>query len=173
MKILDEGVTENTVLKLRMDRVTDLYHAFEGFQDELLTIDSRDEHVVEFEALENRYYILAGIVNNKLNSASVSLPSTSQLSDSVQNESVIAGTKKRRLKLPDAPLPTFDGQFEHWLSFKNAFQNVIDSQADLSDIDKLHYLQSALVGDAANKIKLFTITSVNYARAWEVCGVTK
>lgn len=57
---------------------------------------------------------------------------------------------------------------ENWLSFKNAFKNIIDSQSDLSDIDKLHYLKSALVGEAASKVNLFTIDGVNYAEAWDV-----
>ncbi|KYN12711.1 hypothetical protein ALC57_15114 [Trachymyrmex cornetzi] len=36
---------------------------------------------------------------------------------------------------------------------------IIGSQTDLSDVEKLHYLKSALIGDAANK---------NYAKAWKL-----
>ncbi|KYQ56574.1 hypothetical protein ALC60_04496 [Trachymyrmex zeteki] len=39
---------------------------------------------------------------------------------------------------------------------------------DLSDIEKLHYLKAALVDDAANKIKIFTLDGINYAKAWEL-----
>lgn len=45
---------------------------------------------------------------------------------------------------------------------------MIDSQTDLSDVDKLHYLKSALTGDAANKIKFLAIDGVNYSHAWEL-----
>lgn len=45
---------------------------------------------------------------------------------------------------------------------------MIDSQVDLSDVDKLHYLKSALIGEAANKVKIFTVDGVNYTKAWEV-----
>ncbi|EZA49532.1 hypothetical protein X777_12233, partial [Ooceraea biroi] len=72
------------------------------------------------------------------------------------------------LKLPEASLPTFDGQYENWLSFKNAFRNMIDTQSDLTEVDKLHYLRSALVGEAANKIRLFAVDGINYHKAWEV-----
>lgn len=41
------------------------------------------------------------------------------------------------MKLPEAPLPTFDGKYENWLTFKNAFTNMIGSRTDLSDVDKL------------------------------------
>jgi len=44
-------------------------------------------------------------------------------------------------------MPTFDGKYENWLSFKNAFHSMIGSQTDLSEIDKLHYLKSALIDD--------------------------
>jgi len=76
--------------------------------------------------------------------------------------------KKRRIKLPEASLPTFDGKYENWLSFKNAFQNMIGSQTDLSDIDKLHYLKSALIGEATSKIRIFAVDGVNYANAWDI-----
>jgi len=65
-------------------------------------------------------------------------------------------------------LPTFDSKFENWLSFKNAFHNLIDSYSDLSDIDKLYYFKSALKDEAANKIKIFAMDGINYAKAWEV-----
>jgi len=70
--------------------------------------------------------------------------------------------------LPEAPLPTFDGRFENWLTFKNAFNSMISSQTDLTDIDKLHYLKSTLIGEAGNKIKIFSIDGINYIKAWEL-----
>jgi len=42
---------------------------------------------------------------------------------------------------------------------------MIGSQADL---DKLHYLKSALMNKAANKIKIFTVDSMSYSTAWEI-----
>lgn len=45
---------------------------------------------------------------------------------------------------------------------------MIDSQTDLSDVDKLHYLKSSLIGEAANKVKIFTVNGINYSRAWEI-----
>lgn len=67
--------------------------------------------------------------------------------------------------MPEASLPTFDGKFKGWLLFKNTFRNMIDSQMDLSNIDKLHYLKSALIGEAASKIKIFIIDGINYSNA--------
>ncbi|XP_039315361.1 uncharacterized protein LOC105205344 [Solenopsis invicta] len=63
-------------------------------------------------------------------------------------------------------MPSFNGKFEEWLSFKNAFINLIGLQSDLSDLDKLHYLTTALKGEAANKIKIFANDKIDYATAW-------
>ena len=41
---------------------------------------------------------------------------------------------------------------------------MIDLRTDLSDIDKMHYLKSALVGEAANKIKIFEVDGINYSK---------
>ena len=80
----------------------------------------------------------------------------------------VGTNRKRRIKLPEAALPTFDGKYEAWLAFKNAFTSMIGSQTDLTDIDKLHYLKSALTGEAANKVKIFAIEGISYTRAWEL-----
>jgi len=37
----------------------------------------------------------------------------------------------------------------------------------LSNVDK-QYLKSALVGNAANKLKIFEIDGLNYTKAWEL-----
>jgi len=84
------------------------------------------------------------------------------------NSEIATVIKKRRIKLPEAPLSQFDGKYENWLSFKNAFNNMIGTQSDLSDIDKLHYLKAALVGDAANKTNILAVDGVNYTQAWEL-----
>ncbi|EZA62854.1 hypothetical protein X777_01171 [Ooceraea biroi] len=45
---------------------------------------------------------------------------------------------------------------------------MIDSQSDLSDIEKLQYLKSALTGEASNKIKILSIDGSNYSKAWDL-----
>lgn len=66
-------------------------------------------------------------------------------------------------------MPGFDGSFEKWLSFKNTFCNRIGSQTDLTDVDKLYYLSSALEKrDAASKISIFETDGLNYSKAWEL-----
>ncbi|XP_011702540.1 PREDICTED: uncharacterized protein LOC105458720, partial [Wasmannia auropunctata] len=157
VNLLDKGGLDNATLKLRIARLTVLYHAYEEHNDELALLDSSDGHQAEFTNIQERFYSLAGRIENILNAADLSTASTSGMSNEtrVTDGENVTPIAKRRVKLPQAPLPTFDGSYEGWLTFKNAFRDMIDSREDLSDIDKLHYLKSALNGEAANKIKIF------------------
>ena len=53
--ILDKGKLDNTTLKLRMSRVTELYHAFEDFNDELAVLDPNEGHQTEFATIQDRF----------------------------------------------------------------------------------------------------------------------
>ncbi|XP_018407388.1 PREDICTED: uncharacterized protein LOC108783339 [Cyphomyrmex costatus] len=166
--LLDKGELSNTSLKLRVSRITDLFNAFEEYNDELALVDPSDVHQDEFTQIQERFFAIATRVDDTLSAAGSTVSGLSSIdarSDNVDNST---RAKKRRMKLPDTPLPTFDGKVEKWLSFKNAFHNMIGSRDDLSDVDKLHYLKSSLNGEAANKTRIFEIDGINYSKAWEL-----
>lgn len=162
--LLDNNSIDKITLRLRSTRLTEIYQDVEKQNIELMTIDSRDTHTIEFDELQERYYALMTRVEESLQVANQSVSSIR--TTSVESRSDPSPSK--RMKLPDVKLPTFDGQYECWLTFKNAFRNMVDTRSELSDIDKLHYLKSALTGDAANKINIFSVDSVNYQKAWDV-----
>nr|XP_034174839.1 uncharacterized protein LOC117601764 [Osmia lignaria] len=74
----------------------------------------------------------------------------------------------RRSRLPEIPLPTFEGEYEKWQDFKSAFTSVIKDRAELTDVDRLHYLKGAVGGAAANLIQHLPPTEDAFARAWEL-----
>ncbi|XP_063989949.1 uncharacterized protein LOC135169143 [Diachasmimorpha longicaudata] len=80
--------------------------------------------------------------------------------------------KGQRLKLPQSTLPSFNGAYEKWLTFKGEFGSMIHDQDDVTDVDKLSYLRRALTGPAFDKIKMLPITAENYARAWKLLDAT-
>ncbi|XP_067213067.1 uncharacterized protein [Linepithema humile] len=170
VNILDKGNIDNVTLKLRMARLTELYHAFEEHHDELAVLDPNDAHETEFANFQDRFYVLAGRVENILNTAAQANTNNASTSNDVRvdDNASVGSVKLRRIKLPEAPLPIFDGKFESWLSFKNAFTSMIGSRSDLSKVDKLYYLKSSLSGDAANKIKIFSVDGASYSSAWEL-----
>ncbi|KAL0111278.1 hypothetical protein PUN28_012882 [Cardiocondyla obscurior] len=166
--LFEKGTADNTALKLRLNRLTVLYNAFEEYNDELAILDPDDVHQTEFSQIQERFYSLASKIENFLNTTGLANASTSSVSSGNPSDNSVPTANKRRMKLPDAPLPTFNGKYENWLSFKNAFHDRIGSQADLSDIDKLHYLKSALTDDAASKINVLSVDGINYAKAWSL-----
>lgn len=123
---------DQVALRLRWNRVTELYHAYEEFNDELLLLDSSDQHKEEFVNIQDRFYTIVGKVERILN-PSASPANTDATNNTIQtNNTAMAAPTKRRVKLPQASLPKFDGRLENWLSFKNSFCDMIDSQTDLS-----------------------------------------
>ncbi|XP_066595473.1 uncharacterized protein [Prorops nasuta] len=167
--LLDKNKLDHATLKLRIARLTSLFHAFEEMNDELVVLDPEGNHEEEATNVTERFYLVAGRIENILNSAdSVSGDSAVSVGATRNESRDEAIPPKRRIKLPEAPLPTFGGRYENWLTFKNAFNNLIGSRTELSEIDKLQYLKSSLVGEAANKLKILSIDGLNYTRAWEL-----
>ncbi|XP_018399584.1 PREDICTED: uncharacterized protein LOC108780531 [Cyphomyrmex costatus] len=161
------GHHDKAALKARMDRVTELFHAYEDYNDELLTLDSNENHKDEFANVQDRFYSLLIRVRTLTDSIQ-SVANTSMGIDAPSPVDTASTVVNHKMKLPKVSLPNFDGSYEKWLSFKNAFIAMIDSRTDLSDVEKLQYLQSAVTGEAANKIKILSIESANYSRAWEL-----
>ena len=117
-------------------------------------------------------YSLAGQIDELLNTAvsDNSVISKGTASDTSSPIDASAATvAKWRIKLLEASLSNFDGHYENWLSFKNAFVVMIDTRSELSEVEKLQYLQSALTGEQmANKIKILSIEGTNYRKAWDL-----
>lgn len=116
--LVNENKLDNTTLKLRIARLTVLYHAFEDYNDELILLDPDSSHNDEFVNIQEQFYSLAGNIESNFSSESSANSSVSVTSGETQRDDAKTLTKKRRIKLPEASLPTFDGQYENWLSLK-------------------------------------------------------
>lgn len=136
--LFDKGKLDETTLKLRMARLTDLQNAFEELNDELVMLEPNEGHEEEFTLIQDRFFQLAGRIEKHLNNANVSNTDVEAARDEnrVNQSTPVTINKRRRIKVPEAPLPTVDGKFEGWLSFKNAFRNLIDSQRDRSKLSE-------------------------------------
>jgi len=73
------------------------------------------------------------------------------------------------VKLSRLPIPTFDGDnICSFPGFWEAFCSLVDQNADMSDLDKLHYLRSALSGIALEAIQYLPLSSKSYGEAKEI-----
>lgn len=75
---------------------------------------------------------------------------------------------KQSVNLPKFDLPRFSGGLEDWLSFKQIFGTTIHENTQLSNLQKLQYLKTSVVGAANKLIKGFSITESSYKEAWEL-----
>jgi len=56
--LVDKGNVDKNTLKLCIAWLTDLYYAFEEYNDELAIADSNDAHHDEFQTTQERFYTL-------------------------------------------------------------------------------------------------------------------
>jgi len=63
--VLEKGKSEEVALKLRMKRLTELYHAFEDYNYELSVLDSDESHQNKFSNIQERFYTLAARIENR------------------------------------------------------------------------------------------------------------
>lgn len=83
-------------------------------------------------------------------------------------ENVVFSLNKANLKLKPIEIPTFSGEYKCWISFKNMFDSLIHNNADLSDLQKIHYLKTCLAGEAERLISQFDVTDQSYKPAYDL-----
>ncbi|XP_050546116.1 uncharacterized protein LOC126908247 [Daktulosphaira vitifoliae] len=76
------------------------------------------------------------------------------------------GTTACVSKLPDIPLPKFDGELKNWPDFRDRFKSLIHQRPSLTNVDKFYYLLSCLQGDPSEVLKGITVAEETYAIAW-------
>lgn len=159
---VNENQPDKNVIELRFKRVTDLLHAYEEIHDEWSVLKPTDERLNEFTEIQNDYYVTAGKVGEilKPTNTNARVANQNNAADTAPNDN------SRRLRLPVADLPKFNGDYEKWLPFKNTFAAMIDTRDDITDVEKFLLLKSNLVGDALTKISVLTASAENYKQAW-------
>ncbi|XP_055623458.1 uncharacterized protein LOC129766882 [Toxorhynchites rutilus septentrionalis] len=149
----------------RLDKIEAKFGEFEEIQDDIAELDEKDvyeedcnESYTEFEKL---YYGLRAALLEKL-------PRETEVPDLnntiVRNNHAVGA--HAGVRLPQISLPEFNGDYKGWLSFKSTFVSLIRESEDLNEVQKFHYLKSALKGEAAKLIESLALTNDNYAIAW-------
>lgn len=74
----------------------------------------------------------------------------------------------KRVKLLIIPLPSIDGRYDEWLTFRDTFCSIIHDNHNIDNIEKFHHLRAALKGEAAKVIMSLETTTDNYAICLEI-----
>uniref|UniRef100_A0A2S2NMQ9 Uncharacterized protein n=1 Tax=Schizaphis graminum TaxID=13262 RepID=A0A2S2NMQ9_SCHGA len=71
-----------------------------------------------------------------------------------------------QIRLPEIPLPTFDGRLQNWPDFRDRFSTLVDQKAHLTNIEKFYYLLGCLQPGPTDVVKGITVSDATYSLAW-------
>lgn len=158
-------------LRQRQAKFHECWHAFEDAQSEIEQIEGSDELTdnVERQAFEEKYFAVDTkfeelIIMRTTNRHSAGAARDGEAGrqhdrDGVQPPNV-------NIRLPRIDLPSFSGSYEDWRPFHEIFNSMIHQNGDLPTIQKMHYLQASLKGEAADVISSLELSAENYSEAW-------
>ncbi|XP_043475512.1 uncharacterized protein LOC122507066 [Leptopilina heterotoma] len=160
-------------LQLRYNSVFSYFSNIDELYNEIQLIDSETDHTLDKKTLQNSFFKLLASAQNHVTIITQREQTNSlhnhELNSNSENERLSnVSSHCRKLKLPQATLPTFSGKVEEWLSFKDTFITMIHRRDDITNVEKLQYLKSVLKDEALRKIQVFAITDENYDRAWKL-----
>lgn len=122
----------------------------ETFEAEMAASDEYDEQVIEYKVKLSEKIRELSIVDN-------------------QNISVNVDNRESNVvRLPKVYIRKFSGEFKDWLPFWKQFESLVDQNVNYDDIAKFNYLQSLLVGKAANLIGGIVASNESYVQAVEI-----
>lgn len=91
---------------------------------------------------------------------------TPQLAAEQSFSNVSASWAQTSNLLPKIKLPSFGGQYENWVSWRDLFKSLVHENPSLSNISKFHHLLGSLTGIAKSSISAIPVTEADYPRAW-------
>lgn len=138
-------------LRPRLIKLEQVWSGFGDIQTQIELMDETDAQSAERDSFENKYFAVVAQAEPYLHSTQFS----AQVSD-----------VQRNIVLPKIKLPEFSGAYDMWYNFYDTFKSLIHDDTKLSNIQKFHYLQAALKGEAAQIIHSLEISDANYDMAW-------
>lgn len=149
-------------LKARLSKLEECWGEFESVQEKIELMVEDVDHSIERDSFESQYFSLISNVQQHILDNSQTITNNSSTSASNPSSSHSCQSNNISVKLPTINLPTFSGKYEHWVSFFDTFNALIDKNENLSEVQKLHYLKASLVYDAAKVLSNLELTSTNY-----------
>lgn len=147
-------------LQSRLKELFENWEKFKDIQDEIEGICNNEQELnIQFSLrsqAEEYYYFSFTELQNKLDMFPLNQVPTNA-----------AANVNYDIRMPRVNIPTFNSEYEHWPAFSDHFIKLVHENNSLSKVQKLHYLKSNVSGEAANLIREFSITELNYDEAWK------
>lgn len=151
---------------IRIERLDGLWDKFEDTEDEIEALEDHEEGFSETrQEFQNLYFDLkASLVSKLPRAVTTNSPSPGPSSS---RHSVPPANQPMSVKLPEIKIPEFGGRPDEWIEFRDLFKSLVHTNPQIPAVQKLHYLRSAMKGEASRLISSFAITSDNYTLAWK------
>ncbi|XP_025192641.1 uncharacterized protein LOC112592702 [Melanaphis sacchari] len=146
-------------IQIRLDKLITHINAFDEIHNELLNCEEATDNIDEQLKFVDETCTLRADMEDL-----ISKFSAPEVDNSLR---VSHSSASDAIRLPTIQPPTFSGHLEDWSSFFDTFNALFHNNVSLTDVQRLHYLKSSVLGPAADIIKNFTITADNYKVAYE------
>lgn len=128
-----------------------------------------DENKLEVSEISTKYYVLIPKYTQLLGALEERSTRSLILDHEVNNRYPMEQpVLSNNIKLPRVTVPTFDGSYRKWFQFRDLIIELIHSNKSLGGAQKLMYLKTYLVGDAAKLIHHMQISDDNYFYCWNI-----
>ncbi|XP_058449039.1 uncharacterized protein LOC131429000 [Malaya genurostris] len=164
--VLNPNLKNLHFLQLHLKTVESCYKEYNEFQNAIYSLAMSDERRDE---QEDRYVVFEMLYNdlsirlNSLIAVAMKVEDRVTVSSQVVPAAAVATTHLPPLNVP---LPSFDGSYENWFSFKCIFQTIMARYENESPAIKLYHLRNSLIGKAAGIIDQDLMNNNDYDAAW-------
>lgn len=184
-KINDLNIDQRVINEVKA-RLHNLIDAFHQFNEAQTGIEFKDENAdsealdLERNEVEDKYFSLrsrfeeilqnfkVNIDNNSSNNDVNTLSSNQDNNSPTNIPTLPINAALSQLYIPPLmKLPTFNGDYNQWVQFRDSFKALIDNNPILSDVQKFYHLRGALERDVLETISAIPVTDRNYALAWQ------
>lgn len=162
-----DNIQENEIAQLnsRLERLQTVLNQFDELQSEIelnlsLANESLEIEDLERSNFEDAYFNLIGKINQTIDKFTKEQQKSEDL--------VSTSATQLQVKLPDIKLPTFNGNFDNWLEFRDAFSDLVHNNDSFTGIQKFYHLRSFLEGEPLDLIASIKISNDNYSVAWSL-----
>lgn len=162
--------TDRARLIVLFSEIEDQYKEFRDASAQLLGGLDRAIDVEEYTYVQDTIKVVRDqVLDIKVRRNEIVAPiSASTPMRSVPDRGTIIGGDldlPRPQRLPDLPIPHFDGRPDAWISFIDQFDSVVDARNDLLSTHKMHYLMSALSSEPKRLVQHLKVEAGNYTVA--------
>ena len=128
--------SEQTNIQLELlEQAFDIYN--KDFEQFTLTVgdDKIDTYIEVLEEVSDIYAHTKAILLTHIHKSEEDIkPKTLQHDSNVH----------QLIKLPPINIPTFDGKFEEWYSYRDQFMSIVHNNKTIDDVHRMYYLKTSL-----------------------------